>query len=165
MWGVSAANPVWGIFRRVVRAGPALSHSRRSLHGLVLVATRSRSKVADIDVVILLQFLQTRQDLLLDQVLALGRGGDRLSGLLDLDQSLVLRQAAQGVDQNGIGLGDVETNVGDFICHQAVQNGNNGAFDNVERNNGGEGLVSLECFDRKGKTSIRTETAKHVVIR
>jgi hypothetical protein len=88
---------------------------RGSLHGLLLSAPGSSSEIADINIIILLQLLQARQNILLDQILGLGRWSNSLLGLFHLDQGLVLRQAAQSINQDGVGLGDVETDVGDLI--------------------------------------------------
>lgn len=116
---------------------------RRSLHDLLLVATRSRSEVSHINIVILLQLFQTGQDSLLDNVLALGGWGSGLSRLLDLSQRLVRRQTAQGIDEDGIRLGNVEADVRDLVCHQSIQNGKNGAVNDIECNNGRESLEVL----------------------
>lgn len=117
--------------------------SRGSLHGLILVTTRSRGKVSDIDVVILLELLQAGHDPLLDQVLAPGRRGDGFTRLLHLNQGLVGGQTAQRINQNSVRLGNIETDVGDLVGHKSIQNGEKGAVDNVECDNGGEGLRRL----------------------
>lgn len=114
--------------------------SRRRLHGLLLVTARGRGEVSDVNIIILLELLQARQDSLLDEILALGRGSDSFLGLLHLNQGLVGREATQGVDENGVGLGDIESDVGDFVGDQSVQDGNDGAFNDIKGNNRGESL-------------------------
>lgn len=113
---------------------------RGSLHGLLLIAPGSGSEIADINIIILLQLLQAGQNFLLDQLLGLGRRGNSPLRLFNLDQSLILWKAAQSVNQDGIGLGDVEADVRDLVCHKSVQDGEEGAFNDIERDNGGEGL-------------------------
>lgn len=142
-----------------------ISFSWGSLHDLVLVAARSRSKVSHVNIVILLQFLQTRQDPLLDDVLALRRGSRSLSRLLHLGQCLVRRQTTQRIDQNGIGLGDIEANVRNLICNQSIQDGKNGVFNDIECNNRGKSLEQLVCTMHKTRPTKLTEMAKHVVMR
>lgn len=114
--------------------------SWRGLHGLFLVAHSGRSEVSDINIIVLLQFLQTGQDLLLDKVLTLRRRGDGLSGLLHFDQCLVSGQAAQRINKDSVGLGNVEPDVGDLVRHQPVQDWKNGTFNDIECDDGGKGL-------------------------
>lgn len=118
------------------------------MHGLLLSATGSGSEIANINIIILLQLLQAGQNFLLDQVLGLGRGSNSLLGLFHLDQSLVLRQAAQSINQNGIGLGNIESDVGDLVCYKSVQNGKDGGFDDIKSDNGGECLKESVSIDR-----------------
>lgn len=119
---------------------PPSSFSRRSLHDLVLVAARGGSKVSHINIIVLLQLLQVRQDSLLDEILALWRGGRGLSGLLHLSKCLVRWQTTQCIDQNGIRLGNIEANVRNLICDQPVQDGKNGAFNDIKCNDRGKSL-------------------------
>lgn len=115
---------------------------RRCLHGLLLVTACGGGEVSDVNIVILLQLLQAWQNSLLNEILALGRRGDSLARLLDLNQGLIGRETAQGVDENGVGLGDVEADIGDFVRDKSVQDGNDGAFDNIKSNNRGKSLWS-----------------------
>jgi hypothetical protein len=114
--------------------------SRRRLHRLLLVTARGRGEVSDINIVIFLQLLQAGHDSLLDEFLALRRRGDSLSRLLHLDQGLVLWKTAQGIDENSVRLGNVESNVGDFVGDQSIQDGDDGAFNDIEGNNRSESL-------------------------
>lgn len=141
---------------------------------------------SDVDILILAQFLQRGHDLASDELLALGcalcrwgwGGGFQLA-----EGRAFVRQPLEDVDQDGVGLGDVEADVGDRVLDEAVQDGENGAGEDGEGEGWGEGLndfklarkskcfatspheVSFHSGSKKGAKCQLTETAKQVVMR
>jgi hypothetical protein len=124
---------------------------RGSLHGLLLSAPGSGSEIADVNIIVLLQLLQAGQDFLLNQLLGLGRRSDRSLRLFHLNQSLVLGQATKSIDQNGVRLGDVEADVRNVVGHKSVQDGEDGAFNDIECDNGSQCLQTLVSINRGRK--------------
>lgn len=71
-----------------------------------------------------MQLLEVREDLVLDEFLAFGRGF--VIGITRLPKGvdgLVLRETLENVDEDGVRLGNVETDVGDVVGDEAVHHG------------------------------------------
>ena len=142
--------------------------SRGGLHSLLLATTSGRSEISNVNIIILLELFKTGQDSLLDELLAPRRRGGGFSRFLHLNQCLCFRQAAQSVNKNSIRFSNVETNVGNLIRHQSVQDRQDEGFNDIESDNGGKGLEKISALILSGKVSNLielTEMAKHVVIR
>ena len=105
-----------------------------------MAACGSRCEVPDVDVIIFLQLLQAGENSLLDEFLSprSWRGG--FTGLLQFCDSSLRGEASQSIDQNGIGLGDIEPDIGDFVGDKSIQDGKNRVFNDIERDNGSESL-------------------------
>ena len=116
-----------------------------SLHGIALAMGlslmvgpalgRRSSEESDIDVLVLAQFLERRHDLATDELLALGcalRGWGWGGGFQLTEGRAFVRQPLEDVDQDGVGLGDVEADVGDRVLDETVQDGEDGAGEDGE---------------------------------
>lgn len=73
----------------------------------------------------------------------LGRGRLRFTRLLEVYQGSLSRQAAQRIDQHCIGFGYVETNVGNVVGRQSLQNREDGGLNDVDTDRGSESLFLL----------------------
>ena len=52
-----------------------------------------------------------------------------------------VRQALEDVDEDGVGFGDVEADVGDGVADELGEDGEDGAGEDLEGEGGGEGLL------------------------
>lgn len=129
-----------------------------------------RGEEAHVDVLVLHELLEGRQDVALDQLLALGRALGRTGAafLLELRQGsrAVVGDAAEDVNQDSVGLGDVEADVRNGVADELLENGEDGAGEDWEGERRGKSLVtklakSLEVCFLKCRL---TDTAKQVVI-
>lgn len=86
-----------------------------------------RGEEAHVDVLVLHELLEGRQDVALDELLALGRalGGAGAAFLLELCEGsrTVVGDAAEDVNQDGVRLGDVEADVGNGVADELLENG------------------------------------------
>lgn len=108
---------------------------------------RSGCEEADVDVLVLHELLELRQHVGLDELLALrralGAGGAAVLLQLDERRGAVVGDAAQDVDEDGVGLGDVEADVGNGVADELLENGEDRASDNGEGESGGESLLRV----------------------
>lgn len=120
-----------------------------------------RSEESDIDILILAQFLQRGHNLATDELLAFGRALGRRgwgSGFQLAEGRIFVGQPLEDVDQDGVGLGDVEADVGDRVLDEAMQNGEDGAGEDGEGEGWGEGLV--DCQLVRMSKSLATKSAE-----
>ena len=102
------------------------------------------SEESDIDILILAQFLQRGHNLATDELLPLGcalRGWGWGGGFQLAEGRAFVRQPLEDVDQDGVGLGDVEADVGDRVLDETMQDGEDGAGENGKGEGWGEGLI------------------------
>ena len=100
-------------------------------------------EISNINIFILLKFLQTRHNSLLDDILTPRRWRSSLPGLLQLCECPLGREAPQCVDEDRVGFGNIETDVGDIVSCKALQNGQNRIFDDIQGHDRCKGLFLL----------------------
>ena len=134
---------------------------------------RRRRKETYIHIIILHQLLQRGHNLIADQLLALLRSREgSLVVLFQRDDGSVgggVGEALEDVDEDGVGFGDVEADVGDLVGDEGGEDGEDGVGEDGEGEGWGEGLelnVSKLYWGMRFQMGWRrTETAKQVVIR
>ena len=104
-------------------------------------------EIPHVHVVVLRELLQLRHDFLLDELLAFGAAG-KVGGAFLLHAGnggrIGLGQALEDVDKHGVGLGDVEADVGDGVGDESAEDGKDGAREHGEGQGGGEDLWACQ---------------------
>lgn len=119
----------------------------RITRGTLAVRTLGRggSEESDIDILVLHQLLQLRQDIGLDELLTLGRAlcasGATILLQLAKGRGLVVGKFAQDIDNDSVRFGDVEADVGNGVADKLLEDGQNGTCNDRERKSRCKGLV------------------------
>ena len=75
----------------------------------------------------------------------------RLAGFLEVEDGSFGGEAFEDVDEDGVGFGDVEADVGDVVGDEGVHHGEDGAFDDLEVYGRGECLRGLGYHGSKDR--------------
>lgn len=113
-----------------------------SLHRVAPALTRRGGKEPYIDVVVLHQLGERWHDVLLYELLALSAAAEISAAhfLHARERRGFVRHALEDVDENGVGFGHVEADVGDGVFDELAKDGNDGAS---EHGDGKGGCKSL----------------------
>lgn len=88
---------------------------------------------SDVDVVVLHQLFELREDVGLDELLALGRAlcGGGATVLLEQAEGrgLVVGKFAQDIDNDGVRFGDIEADVGNRVVDELLEDGEDSTCD------------------------------------
>lgn len=117
------------------------------LHSIRPTLRRRRGEESHIHVSVLLQLLERGHYLSSDNFFALRGAGSGASaaGFLQVHEGrVVVRKAFEDVDQDGVGFGDVEADVGDGVFDELMQDGEDGAGECGEGEGGREGLCRCQ---------------------
>ena len=91
-----------------------------------------RSEIPDVHILIVLQLLQIRHDLSLDQLLTpLRRAAVHDAGLLKREESPFRWKTSEDVDENGVGFGHVETDIGNIVRCEFVHHRQDRFLNNI----------------------------------
>lgn len=101
---------------------------------------------------------------MLDEILTPRGWRGSFTCLLQICEGSLCREATQGINQHGIRLGHIETDIRNLVRDKSIQDGEDRVLDDVQRNNGCESLDKVSKATSVGTINQHTEMVKHVVI-